>query len=100
MDGCISFNSTMTSRSFSFFTEDGGVPVDAADPLVLGVLLVREGLVEHQALGDFSCPVASFHLDSQESPVVVEHVHDRSLLKGLNQPAEVQSATVMQIYFP
>lgn len=75
------------------------MPVDAADPLVLGVLLVREGLVEHQALSDFPSPVASFHLDSQESPVVVKHVHDGSLLKSLNQPAGVSSATVLHIYF-
>lgn len=83
----------------AFPTEDGGMPVDAADPLVLGVLLVCEGLVEHQALRDFTSPVASFHLDSQKSPVVVKHVHDLSLLKSLDDPAEVNSPTVMQIYF-
>lgn len=83
----------------AFPTEDGGMPVDAADPLVLGVLLVCEGLVEHQALRDFTSPVASFHLDSQKSPVIVKHVHDLSLLKSLDDPAEVNSPTVMQIYF-
>lgn len=86
-------------RVRAFPTEDGGMPVDAADPLVLGVLLVCEGLVEHQALRGFTSPVASFHLDSQKSPVVVKHVHDLTLLKGLDDPAEVNSPTVMHILF-
>lgn len=86
-------------RVRAFATEDGGMPVDAADPLVLGVLLVCEGLVEHQSLRDFTRPVASIHLDAQKSPVVVKHVHDLSLLKGLDDPAEVNSPTVMQVYF-
>lgn len=83
----------------AFPTEHGGVPVDAADPLVLGVLLVREGLVEHQALRDLTSPVASFHLDAQKSPVVVKHVHDLSLLQGLDDPAEANSPAVLQMYF-
>lgn len=79
-------------------TEDGGMPVDAADPLVLGVLLVCEGLIEHQAVRDLTRPVASFHLDSQKFPVVIKHIHDLSLLKGLDNPAEVKIPTAMQIY--
>lgn len=63
------------------FTEDGRMPVDAANFLVLGVLLVCEGLIKHQTFGDFSSPVATIDLDSQKSPVIVEHIHDLSLLK-------------------
>lgn len=66
------------------FTEDGRMPVDAANFLVLGVLLVCEGLIKHQTFGDFSSPVATIDLDSQKSPVIVEHIHDLSLLKDLD----------------
>lgn len=72
----------------ALLTEDGGMPVDAADPFVLGVLLVGEGLVEHQPFRHFTSPVVSIHRDAQQPPVVVKHVHDLSLLKSLNHTAD------------
>lgn len=70
------------------FTVDGRMPVNAADFPVLSVLVVREGLKEHQILGNLPRPVTAFSTCPQSFPVIREHIHDLFLLKGVQNPVE------------
>lgn len=70
------------------FTLNGGMPVQADDLLVLTVIWVRKGLIQHQNIRHLPRPVNVLSVSPQSHPVIFEHVHNLFLLKGMQNPTK------------